>query len=69
MAQVYKVYNFVTDRIDVVARVNENKHEIIEALDVPEGEDPRDYLEVLRNEVHLGDSCESATRFNQGRRY
>lgn len=65
--QVYKVYNFRRDTIDFVAKVNDKTHEVIEEIEVPDNEDIRDFLDVLRNEVYLGDSCETAVRY--GKRY
>ena len=57
---VYKV-RFKNGDIGLVKYLG--KHELIEEVEVPEGEDVDDFLYVQRNEVYLGDMCERKTRF------
>ena len=59
---VYKV-RLDNDTITISHYFNKKKHELIEELDVPDGEDPEDYAQLLREEVFLGDMCESKTRY------
>lgn len=51
-----------TEEIYLSLYPNKN-HEVIEELEVPEGEEPADYLLELKTEVYLGDRCESRTRY------
>lgn len=57
---VYKV-RFSNGDIGLVKYLG--KHEFIEEIEVPEGEDVDDFLYVQRNEVYLGSFCERKTRF------
>lgn len=57
---VYKV-RFSNGDIGLVKYLG--NHELIEEVEVPEGEDVDDFLYVQRNEVYLGSFCERKTRF------
>lgn len=59
---IYKLYNPKTDSI-FLSLYNNKKYELIEELEVPEDEEPSDYLELLLTEVDLGSMCEQKTKF------
>lgn len=59
---IYKLYNPKTDSI-FLSLYNNKKYELIEELEVPEDEEPSDYLLQLRTEVDLGSQCERKTRY------
>lgn len=59
---IYKV-RLDNGKITVSHYFDKKRHEIIEELEVPDGEDPEDYAQLLREEVFLGDMCESKTRY------
>lgn len=59
---IYKMYNPRTEEI-FLSLYASKKYEVIEEIEVPEDEDPEDYLLQLRTEVDLGDMCERATRY------
>ena len=59
---VYKV-RLDNDTITVSHYFSKTKHELIEEVEVPEGEDPEEYAHLLKEEVFLGDMCESRTRY------
>ena len=56
------MYNPKTEEVYLSLYPNK-KHEVVEELEVPEDEEPEDYLEQLKTEVYLGDMCESRTRY------
>lgn len=59
---VYKV-RLDNGTVTVSHYFSKSKHELIEEMEVPEGEDPEEYAQLLREEVFLGDMCESKTRY------
>jgi hypothetical protein len=59
---IYKMYNPRTEEI-FLSLYNSKKYEVIEELEVPEDEEPEDYLLQLRTEVDLGEMCERSTRY------
>lgn len=59
---VYKV-RLDNGTVTVSHYFSKSKHEFIEELPVPEGEDAEEYAQLLREEVFLGDMCESKTRY------
>ena len=60
---IYKVLNYRRDRIELVDEVDDTKHDLIEEIEVPYGYETDEYIELLQNEVDLGDFCESSTRY------
>lgn len=56
------MYNPKTEEI-FLSLYASKKYEVIEEIDVPEDEDPEDYLLQLRTEVDLGEMCERSTRY------
>lgn len=59
---VYKV-RLDNGNITVSHYFSKKLHEFIEEIEVPDGEDPEEYAQLLREEVFLGDMCESKTRY------
>lgn len=51
-----------TEEIYLSLYPNKN-HEIVEELDVPDDQEPEDYLLELKTEVYLGSQCERKTRY------
>lgn len=43
--------------------VNDNRHELIEEIEVPQDEDPYEYMIQLRQEVDLGEMCERSRNY------
>lgn len=60
---IYKVLDINAGVITLVLELDEHNHEVIEELEVPEGEDPYDYLTLMLDEVHLGTMCEQRRRY------
>jgi hypothetical protein len=60
---IYKMYNPSKDSYFLSAYCNEKKYELIEEIEVPDGEDPEEYAQQLMSEVDLGDMCEQRTKY------
>lgn len=61
-AVIYKMQNTRTGEI-FLSLYKSKKHDFIEEIEVPDGEEPEDYLEELRLEVDLGEMCETRTKY------
>lgn len=60
---IYKVLNYKRNKIQLVEVLDETKHELIEELEVPYQYEPDEYIELLENEVDLGEMCEHHSRY------
>ena len=59
---VYKVLDLKRNSITLVKHLTD-RYELIEELEVPDGEDVDDFLQNELESVDLGDMCERRTRY------
>lgn len=59
---VYKVLDLKRDQVTLVKYLSK-RYELIEEIEVPEGEDIDEFLQNELESVDLGDMCERRTRY------
>lgn len=62
MNTIYKVRDLKRDQITLVKYLTD-RYELIEEIEVPDGEDIDDFLQNELESVDLGDMCERRTRY------
>lgn len=62
MDVIYKVLDLKRQEVTLVKYLS-SRYELIEEVEVPEGEDIDEFLQCQKEEVFLGDMCESRTRY------
>lgn len=62
MSTIYKVHDLKRDQITLVKYLTD-RYELIEEIEVPDGEDIDDFLQNELESVDLGDMCERRTRY------
>lgn len=62
MNTIYKVRDLNRDQITLVKYLTD-RYELIEEIEVPDGEDIDDFLQNELESVDLGDMCERRTRY------
>ncbi len=62
MNTIYKVRDLKRDQVTLVKYLT-YRYELIEEIEVPDGEDIDDFLQNELESVDLGDMCERRTRY------